>query len=217
VTRLIAVDGAAPGIGKSTLCHALTRWLEGSLRTDHFREEEIMSRPEFADVAAQFTTTRVVKPGALLRATADYVAAAQAGGVDAIVADALIPFVPSLIAFGHTENDIDGFLNKLGEAIAVTHPVLVYLDGDPFAALPRAAAREDPGWLGWYIAKMARYDPSPPVHDFASACHHLQRVRETTLRLIRRQEWDLIIVSQTHHRSADEVFTQVRDRLTRLL
>jgi hypothetical protein len=42
VTMLVAVWGAAPGVGKSTLCAGLTGWLaDAGLRVDHFAEEDI--------------------------------------------------------------------------------------------------------------------------------------------------------------------------------
>jgi hypothetical protein len=59
--------GVAPGMGKSTLCGGLSGWLAGrGLRVDHFREEDLGSRAEFAAVAAEFAATTVVAPVTLL-------------------------------------------------------------------------------------------------------------------------------------------------------
>ena len=55
MTILVSVWGAAPGAGKSTLCAGLCALLAGEgLQVDHFREEEILTRPEFGEVAGEF-------------------------------------------------------------------------------------------------------------------------------------------------------------------
>lgn len=67
---LVAVWGAAPGIGKSTLSAGLARWLTSIGRqVDHFREEDLFTRPQFADVAAHFRATGEVETGMLHAAT----------------------------------------------------------------------------------------------------------------------------------------------------
>jgi hypothetical protein len=43
---------------------------------------------------------------------------------------------------------------------------VLYVDGDPLSALPRAAAREqDTGWLDWSVGKLAAvgHDAHPHV------------------------------------------------------
>jgi Mrp family chromosome partitioning ATPase len=143
VTVFVAVVGAAPGVGKSTLCAGLTRALtDRGLSVDHFREEEILSRPAYAAVAAEFRANGVVRSDQLLAATVGYVGSATA---DVVIADALFPYLPSLRAWGHTPEQIAGFLDDLAD---IVRPVVLYLDGDPLVLLPRAAAREtDPDWL----------------------------------------------------------------------
>lgn len=67
---LLSVWGAAPGIGKSSLCVGLRDWLTSTGRsTEHFREDEVFSRDEFAAVAAEFTSTERVQLGTLVAAT----------------------------------------------------------------------------------------------------------------------------------------------------
>ncbi|WP_405950633.1 nucleoside-triphosphatase [Streptomyces prunicolor] len=64
MTVLVTVWEAAPGVGKSTLCDGLSRSLAGAgLRVDHFREEKILSRSEFAAVAGEFGATGAIRPG----------------------------------------------------------------------------------------------------------------------------------------------------------
>jgi hypothetical protein len=215
---LISVWGAAPGIGKSTLCTGLSRWLAGAgLRVDHFREEEIMTRPQFAAVADHFRETGAVEPVTLLAATGRFVDSVLARDVDVAVADALVPFIPSLLAMGYRAPAISEFMAALTDVLAPLRPVMIFLDGDAGAALPRAAAREEPGWLDWYVSKLAHYKVIPPVHDAGSAAQYLRRERAVTLTLAKHHDWDLIIVEHATGLTADEVLqATIRALQTRL-
>jgi hypothetical protein len=73
----------------------------------------------------------------------------------------------------------------LADILAPLRPVMIFLDGDAGVALSRAAAREEPGWLEWYIGKLARYHVQPEVHDGASAAEYLRRERASS----RPLEW----------------------------
>jgi thymidylate kinase len=175
---IIAVDGSSPGIGKSTLCTDLAK----ALGADHFREEEILTRPEFAAAAAEFNSGGVIRLETILQAMREF-----AKTSDGVVTDALLPFVPSLLVWGYDEAAIGEFHDALTRAIRPAHVVFVYLDGDPDAALRRACAREESGWLDWLIAKFG-------VPDRPAMIDHLRRQREITLRLVARQPWSLIVV-----------------------
>lgn len=183
-TVVVAVLGSTPGIGKSTLCAGLAAALaDRGLSVDHFREEEILSRPAYASVAAEFRAGGVVRPETLLAATADYMAGMTA---DVAVTDALLPYLPSLLAWGHRPAQLAGFLTALAR---IVRPVVLYLDGDPLVALPRAAAREpNPGWLDWYVGKLAAATGGT-VHDLPTAAAHLRAERDLTLRLL--ADWDV--------------------------
>jgi hypothetical protein len=86
VTILVSVWGAAPGAGKSTLCAGLCALLAGEgLRVDHFREEEILTRPEFGEVAGEFRGTGAVELRTLLEANARFAGAVRAAGDDVVV------------------------------------------------------------------------------------------------------------------------------------
>ena len=173
---LVSVWGAAPGVGKSTLCAGLSRSLSGAgPRVDHFREEEILSRPQFAAVAEEFGATGVVGLETLLAATERFVESVLARGDDVVIADALVPFVPTLLAMEHGEETIDAFMADLTSVLAPVRPVVVFLDEDAGAALSRAVEREGPEWLDWYVGKLAAYEVSPPVADLASAVTYLRR------------------------------------------
>jgi hypothetical protein len=206
VTKLIAVWGASPGIGKSTLCAGLSEWLSGAgLRVDHFQEEEILTRPQYAEVASHFLATGEVDRDALVSATALFADSVLAAGIDVVIADALMPYVPSLLAMGHSEQAITPFMADLGDILAPLRPVMIFLDGDARAALPRAAAREEPGWLEWYIGKLAGYGVQPEVHDSASAAEYLRRERAMTLSVVSRQNWDLILIENAIELTPDQV------------
>ncbi|MFF7176773.1 hypothetical protein ACIP8U_41105 [Streptomyces pseudovenezuelae] len=73
MTVLITAWGASPGVGKSTLCAGLSQWLAATgLQVDHFREEEILTRPQFAAVAEEFKATGTVALKTLISATAKF-------------------------------------------------------------------------------------------------------------------------------------------------
>ena len=200
MTRLVAVAGSAPGIGKSTLCAALAGWLTGSgRRVDHFREEDMYNRPAFAPLVEEFTGTGVVRLSTLLVTTTEYVRTAAASGYDVVLTDSLIPFTHSVLAWGHDEQTVTDFLADLAARLAPFRPVLVYLDGDPGTALLRAAEREErdePGWLDWFVGKLTHYQVTPAVTDLGTAITYLRHERELTLRLLRAQSWQLIVIER---------------------
>ncbi|MGW5868573.1 hypothetical protein ACWFRJ_41225 [Streptomyces sp. NPDC055239] len=206
MTVLISVCGASPGVGKSTLCGGLAQWLtDTGLRVDHFREEEILTRPQYAAVAEQFEATGTVELGTLTAATAEFVGAIVASGDDVVVADALVPYVPTLLAMGHDEETIDAFTTDLTEVLAPVGPVVLFLDGDAASALPRAAQREGVHWLDWYVGKLSRYEVTPPVTDVPSAVQYLLRERAVALDAVRRKKWGLAVVERADELSRDEV------------
>ncbi|WP_328678985.1 hypothetical protein [Streptomyces sp. NBC_00343] len=210
MTVLVSVWGAASGVGKSTLCAGLSRAVAGAgLRVDHFREEEILSRPQFTAVAGEFGATGAVGLERLVAATGRFVASVLADGDDMVIADALMPFVPTVLAMGHGEEAIDAFMADLTRVLAPVRTVVVFLDGDAGAALFRAAEREEPGRLGWYVGKLAAFEVSPPVSDLASAVAYLRRERAVTLGAVRRQRWGLLVVGRADGLTPGEVLGAV--------
>jgi thymidylate kinase len=206
VTVLVSVWGASPGAGKSTLCAGLCARLAATgLRVDHFREEEILTRPQFAAVAAEFRATGAVELGTLLAATARFVDSVLAGADDVVIADALVPFVPSLLAWGHGGQAVDAFMDDLAAILGPVGPVLVYLDGSAEAGLARAARRDGQRWLDGYVSKLARGQVRPRVRDLASAARYLRRERAVTLAAARRQGWGLVLIEHATELTPDEV------------
>ena len=208
--NVIAVVGASPGIGKSTLCAALAKHLRGlGLRVDHFDEADVLKRPQFSRVAADFAASGRVSADVLVDATVDYLESSADMGLDVVVADALMPFVPSLLAFGHSETAIVDIVNSLAtrmgdiEATPRISTVVVYLDGDVEASLRRAAAREGPGWLDWYGDKLARYGLVAPRPGMADLCRYLAYEREVTIHVIERVRWRLLTVADAADQRVD--------------
>jgi thymidylate kinase len=211
---LIAVWGAAPGIGKSTLSAGLARWLtETGRHVDHFAEEDIFARPQFTEVAELFRATGEVEPEMLLVAASRFARSVLASDVDAVVADALVPFVPSLLAMGCSDQQVRRFVADLTTALAPLDLALVFLDGDPAAALARAAAREDPGWLQWYTGKLARYGLTPDPRDLTSAVTYLERERTVTLDAVRQAGWRVITIERATELSAADILQSARGLL----
>ncbi|MGH3897326.1 MAG: hypothetical protein ACRDTA_03560 [Pseudonocardiaceae bacterium] len=166
MTRLIAVAGAAPGAGKSTLSGSLRDWLIARrLKVDHVQEEEVLTRREFAPLAREFTNTGEVQLQTLLDTTVVYLDTVEAAGMDLAITDALIPFVPSLMGWGYSEAAIVNFLEELASRIDWTKPTVVYLDDDPALAVARAVEREGSPWLDWLVTKLGQYPVSPAVCD----------------------------------------------------
>lgn len=197
MSTIIAVDGASPGIGKSTLCAALAP----ALGADQFREEEILTRPEFAPAADEFKTGGRIKPETILRSMREF---AKTSGL--VVTDALLPFVPSLLVWGYDETAIGEFHDALSQAIEPARVIFVYLDGDPDQALRRACEREEPGWLDWLLGKFG-------VPDRSAMIEHLRRQRDITLRLVARQPWSLVVLDadQPTDRVLADAIRDVRD------
>lgn len=90
MVHLIAVIGSSPGVGKSTVCRELCRLLgETGHQVDHFEEEHILQRPEFARVAADFYRTGFVAPEVFFADSVAYVKTLLDGLWDVAVTDAL--------------------------------------------------------------------------------------------------------------------------------
>lgn len=207
---LICVLGSAPGIGKSTLCRGLRAAFErDGLSVDHFAEDDILTAPEFEAVAAEFGATGVVAMETFVAATKAYAARIEA--YDLAIADSQLPYLPSLLAFGHSRVEIAAFLRELAELV---DPVVIFLDGDPEKALRRAVQREDPAWLDWFVAKLARYEVTPAVHDAASAAVYLEAERETILDLLR--DWRLVVVDRADESTPEDLLGRVLAQLGRM-
>ncbi|CAL9643760.1 hypothetical protein [Streptomyces sp. enrichment culture] len=212
--HLISVIGSSPGVGKSTLCRALAGWLSATgASVDHFAEEDILTREEFRPVAEEFADgSAAVRPETLTAAMRAYVAASTAAGRDYLVTDALLPFIPSLVAWGHDERALCSFVDRLSRVLGPVPVTVVYVHDDPATALRRAVAREGAGWEDWYLRKLAGSPGTRSVRDLPSAAAHLRTEAELTRRLLARTPWHVVTVDVSTL-DAEQTFASARDRL----
>jgi thymidylate kinase len=211
VTRLIAVSGASPGIGKTTLTRRLATEADLIGHVDRFNEEEILSRREFENVAAQFQSIGTVDLDVLLIASERFVASALA--YDVVVTDSLFPFVASLVAWGHDEETIQAFLVQLRAILDQLDPVVLYLDGDPTEALQRAADRSGKAWLDNFLVKTATYKVTPPIRDLETTIAHLRRERDISVRCMIAAGYDIVTIYDAHSRTTDDVASEALSRV----
>ncbi|WP_018089823.1 MULTISPECIES: hypothetical protein [unclassified Streptomyces] len=217
-THLIAVAGNSPGVGKSTLCRSLADWMRSTGATvDHFQEADILTRPAFRPVAEEFAGgAHSVRPETLIAATRAYVTESRAAGIDVLVTDALIPFVPSLVAWGHDEPAIARFLREVASAVEPARVTVVYVEDDPTTALRRAVDREGPDWENWYLTKLAASPGTRSVHDLPSAAAHLRHETALTHRLLAATPWHVLTVNVADL-DALRTAQHVRDHLAAVL
>ncbi|WP_336047668.1 hypothetical protein [Streptomyces sp. CA2R101] len=216
--HLIAVIGNSPGVGKSTLCRHLAAWLKDTGATvDHFPEADILTRPAFRPVAEEFADgNNSVRPETLIESTRAYLAESRAAGIDVLVTDALLPFIPSLVAWGHDEPSITQVLHELTTAVEPTQVTVIYLYDDPSTALHRALTREGPAWADWYVTKLASSPGTRSVHDLTSAATHLRHETALTHRLLATTPWHVLPVDVAPL-NASQTATHTRHHLTDLL
>jgi thymidylate kinase len=216
VTVFVGVIGG-PGSGKSTLCTALAGHYEAAGQAvDHFREEEILSRPEFSRVAAEFGDgSGSVAPQTLIDGFTRYVDRSVADDIDLVITDALFPFIPSLLVWGHSEAEIARVVAELEEASAALTVIMVLLAADPAVTLPRAVEREGPGWIDGYIKKLSKGSGTSHVVNLSTAIDQLRREADVTRRLINQDRWTLVEVDATA--SAHAMTALVKRRLDAVL
>ncbi|MBL1098471.1 hypothetical protein [Streptomyces coffeae] len=194
--HLISVIGSSPGVGKSTLCRAVAEWLSSTgASVDHFEEADILTRAAFRPVAEEFAGgARSVQPTTLVECTRAYVSESLAAGRDYLVTDALLPFIPSLVAWGHEENTLVHVMGELARVVEPARVTVVYVHDDPQTALRRAVKREGAAWEDWYVRKLADSPGTRAVHDLASAAVHLRFEADLTHRLLAQTPWHVLTV-----------------------
>ncbi|HEY1176415.1 MAG TPA: hypothetical protein VGF17_09680, partial [Phytomonospora sp.] len=163
---------------------------------EHFEEEHVLTHRAFRPVAEEFADgTGAVRPATLLACTRDYIARAVAAQRKYLITDALIPYIPSLVAWGHDEDALTGFVDDLARVAEPVDVTVIYLHDDPETALRRAADREDDGWIDWYVGKLGARPGTRGVHDLASAAAHLRAEAALTRRLLAHTGWDVVEVA----------------------
>ncbi|WP_369205209.1 hypothetical protein [Streptomyces sp. PU-14G] len=215
--HVVSVIGSSPGVGKSTLCRAVAEWLaDTGASVDHFEEADILTRGAFRPVAEEFAGgNAAVSPSTLTECTRAYVAEAVAQGKDYVVTDALVPFIPSLVAWGHDERTLSRVMGELVQALEPAAQVtIVYVHDDPERALRRAVQREGDAWADWYVRKLAGSPGTRAVHDLSSAATHLRFEADLTRRLLDQTPWHVLAVD-VGARNAQEAFAYTRHHLVK--
>lgn len=194
----MAVIGG-PGSGKSTLCAALAgHYVAAGHTVDHFQEAEILTRPEFSRVASEFADgAGSVAPETLVDAFARYVDRNISDDTDLVITDALIPYIPSLLAWGHSEIEIAETIAQLEAVSAGVTVIVVLLAGDPESTLRRAIDREDDGWVESYIEKLSHWPGTAQVVSWPTAIDQLRQDADVSRRLISHSSWELLEIDAT--------------------
>lgn len=204
---IVMVTGAVPGLGKSTLCGSLGAALESQGHTvEHFAEADILTCDEFQDVIAAFRSTGSASREQLLDATRRYLDRCLRQRSRYVVQDMLLPYLPSLLAWGHSDQDIGAFFEDLARLASEVELLELHIEGDPHAAVLRASRREGMGWIEASIAKFGRYENAEPVSDLASLVRYMTHAQERSRRLLRGAPWTVITFDAAS--GADTVLTE---------
>lgn len=211
MTTLLAVTGVAPAVGKSTLARSLRDCLrDNGMAVDHVEEDELLTRPELAPIARELAVQETASVDTLVATLSDLLDSRDPAGV--VVMDALFPFV-NLLSWGYGEHLIAGFCAEAAARLAPARVIVVYLDAHVGVAPSYAADREPAGWLDWYVEGLAGLKTSPAVTEFEAAVDRLEPEGTLTLRLVKEQGWELVVVSSVDTLSVDVVLEQTRDAL----
>ncbi len=212
MTFLVGVVGVAPGVGKTTLAANLCAWLgDRGLDCDLVEEDELYTRQELAPIARELAVQETVTPETLVTTMGDFVDSSADGS--AIVMDGLFPFVSWFRDWGYGEHRIAGFFVDAAARLAGHRVLVIYLDANVGVALRLAADREPPGWLEWYVERLARTKPGPSLSDFEQAVDRLERKRALTLSLVGEQGWQLVTVADVNRLSTAGVLELVTSTL----
>lgn len=190
---MVMITGAVPGLGKSSLCRQLTESLgaDGHV-VDRFDEDDILTCAAFHEVVARFQAYGRVATNVLVRGAVDYLGEVSARHAEIVVQDMLFPYLPSLLAWGYSDDDIAAFLRDLASALSGADLLEVHLEGDVRQAIERASLREGEGWLEGLVAKVDCYADSGRVTDTASLAAYLDAAQARTRRLLTGAPWPVL-------------------------
>ena len=98
-----------------------------------------------------------VADSTLLEATRSYLDTCRRSGADAFVIDSLLPYTPSLLAWGRSDGEVAGFFASVEPRLRGFDALQVQLEGDASAGLNRAMEREGSSWLNSFVQKVGGY------------------------------------------------------------
>jgi hypothetical protein len=211
------VTGAAPGLGKSTMARCLGDRIDLKEReVVVFPEELIAERHEFADVMSSFRSRGTASGAELVEATRRLAATYREGPPAIVVQDMLLPYLPSLFAWGFSDAEIADLFAEIAAACSGIQLVQVHLDGSAALSVPRAVRREEPLWLEWEIEKVSRYaDATSPMTDLASLVEYFEGARRRTHKLLAQAPWPVVVVDVDH--GHDRAIEHAANELNRIL
>jgi hypothetical protein len=210
---LVLVNGAVPGLGKSTLAKGLADRLRHSgFDVELFEEHEILVRPEFEALVGEWRSTDRVSFATLIASTNAYLDSCRRRAAGACVLDSLLPFLPSLLAWGCSDSEIDAFFRQLDLDLDGFEVLHIQLEGDVKRALQRATEREDDEWLKRFVTKVGGYEEQRgSAHDFESVVAYLTTATKRSNELLSRAPWRVWFVDADPEKSV--VFDEVAMRL----
>lgn len=150
-----------------------------------------------------------MEPWLLLTATG--VLVGRLRGYDVAVLDSLLPFIPSLLAWGHDRQTVSTFVRDLTQVLHGVRLVTVYLDGSVESALDRAVRREGQPWLSWLIDRYA--GTAEPVTDRDSLIAHMKHRRQLTLSVLAEHGWEVVVVEDADDRATEETLATLCEAL----
>ena len=194
---LVLINGAAPGLGKSSLAIGLARrWKDEGVVVEFLEEPEILERQEFAALVAEWHRTGSVASTTLLDAARSYLDSCRESEATVFVIDSLLPFLPSLLAWGLSDEEVIEFLVSLSHLMQGFEVLQVQLEGDAGAALIRAAEREGNDWLDRFVKKVGAYqDEGGLTADQAGIVAYLESATARTRALLAAAPWPVRFVS----------------------
>jgi thymidylate kinase len=195
---LILVTGSVPGVGKSSLATGLAAAFDAdNRRVELFREEDIRSNVAFRQVMYEFDSVGEVQRATLLSAAADYLTSVRERGSDVVVLDALLPYLPSLLAWGYTDDDIAKFFDRLAELFDGFAVLELHLVANPRVALARAAEREGGAWLENHIAKVSRFTSMRRISTLDDVLAFYRDATARSQSLLARSPWPVAQIDAT--------------------
>ncbi|HEY1653333.1 MAG TPA: hypothetical protein VGG09_15720 [Acidimicrobiales bacterium] len=176
-----------------------------------FRELDIEDHPAFAAVMEEFTSTGEASRSTLLRAANEYLRQSEGRGAEVLVLDALFGYLPSLLAWGDTDAEIDDFFRRMAELFSDSRVLEIHLRGDLRAALDRAVTREGEDWLTDQVKKTASFRGAPPIATPDEAVSYLNVLAARAASLLERAPWTVSFVDADA--GEDDVLAQALEAL----
>lgn len=219
--RLITIHGHCWGVGQSTLCRRLAAALANAdvLWEDELSQPAIFTRPEFAEVAAQFHEHNAHPAGGIGHPSPTMLEAAYAALVrralprDEVVLMGWSPMdlAEDLDWARADEAALHAHIRAVRDLMQPLEPVLVYLDADIGAALDRVVAQRGRAWFAGEGALDDERWERRRTSLVAEANSAAIRIRKS----LEVAEWVPTVEVDGTARSADEVFDLVTSALRR--